>query len=114
MPAPASERLAAARAGVDRVCQLLLSPTPQQLDQCAQLLRAVIVEMPPAGDGNSAATREQARLLKTSIGRAARLLEGAAAYHANWIRWLGARCSGYNGQGEPGTVERGGHLLARG
>jgi hypothetical protein len=128
MPRTASERLAAARSAVDRACQLLLSPTPQQMDACSQLIQAAIsdlsespnLEVPslPAGPQIRPASHpdelHQARLLKASIGRAARLLESAAAFHAGWIRCLGALCAGYTGQGQPAALDRGAHLLARG
>lgn len=128
MPRTASERLAAARTAVDRAGQLLLSPTPQRIDACSQLMQAAIsevselrnLEVPclPSGSQIRPATQpdelHQARLLKASIGRAARLLESAAAFHAGWIRCLGALCAGYTGQGRPAALDRGAHLLARG
>ena len=132
MRALASERLAAARAHVDGACELLLSPTPQQMDECSRLLQAAISEIirfcgsnrpalpvsPPAtpvsSPGSDDAALEQARLLQTSIGRATRLLESAAAFYTNWIRYLSALCGGYTGQGQPAALERGARLLARG
>jgi len=128
MPRTASERLATARTAVDRAGQLLLSPTPQQIDACSQLIQAAIsevselrnLEVPslPSGSQIRPASHpdelHQARLLKASIGRAARLLESAAAFHAGWIRCLGALCAGYTGQGQPAALDRGAHLLARG
>ena len=123
MPATAIERLAAARAAVDQACQLLLDPTPKQMDECAHLLQTAIAEirnfrnpephsLPVSPERDSAL--EQARLLHTSIGRAARLLESAAAFYANWIRCLSALCAGYTGQGQPAALERGTRLLAQG
>jgi len=124
MAASASERLASARAAVDRACHLLLSPTPEQMDRCARLFENAISEInefrSPGTllDPRNAAPRQEAvaqvRLLNRSLGRAARLLEGAALYHANWIRCLGALSAGYTPQGQPSVVERPVHLLARG
>ena len=124
MPAPANERLAAARTTVDRVCQLLLSPTPDELDRCSGLLEAALSQLAACRSPASPAlvldpalseeVLDQARLLKTSIGRASRLLESAAAFYTNWIRCLGALCAGYTPQGQPATLDRGAHQLARG
>ena len=124
MPATANERLAAARTAVDQACQLLLDPTPRQMDVCACLLKTAIAEIrnvrspdPPAlpvSPGEGSAAFDQARLLKISIGRAARLLQSAAAFHANWLRCLSALCAGYTGQGQPAPLERGVRLLAQG
>ena len=124
MAASASERLAAARAAVERASQFLLSPTPEQMDGCARQLETAISEITEfhntvtLTEPGSGAPRQdaigQARLLKRSIVRAARLLESAALYHANWIRCLGALSGGYTPQGQPAAVERHVRLLARG
>lgn len=124
MAASASERLAAARAAVDRACHLLLSPMPEQMDGCARLLETAISELTEFRNsgaltepGSGAPRQEalgQARLLKRSIVRAARLLQSAALYHANWIRCLGALSAGYTPQGQPAAVEHHVRLLARG
>jgi hypothetical protein len=116
MPRTASERLAAARNAVDDACQLLLSPTPQQLDDCSRLLQSAISEVCGVREGVRTPTDalRQVRLLRASIGRAARLLESAASFHAHWIRCLGALCAGYTGQGQPAALDRGARLLAQG
>lgn len=124
MAASARERLAAARASVERASQLLLSPTPEQMDGCARQLETAISEItefrnsgpltPPGGVAPRQEALGEARLLKRSIVRAARLLESAASYHANWIRCLGALSAGYTPQGQPATVEHHVRLLARG
>jgi len=118
MAASASERLAAARTALDRACQLLVSPTPEHIDGCARLLETAISEVSSPKLPPNAASRQdalgQARLLKRSIGRTARLLDGAALYHANWISCLGALSAGYTPLGQPANVERHARLLARG
>ena len=116
MPVTAAERLAAARAQVDRACHLLLSPTPQALDRCAQLLASALSEL-TACQGDSAPAsraRTEAQRLHRSIGHTRRLLEGAAAFHQNWIRWLGALCAGYTRHGEPASLERVSRLVTEG
>ncbi len=120
MPAAAQERLAAARAAVDQACQLLLNPLPEQMDRCAHLLESAVAELNafrnagPRLNHHLQSEQLQARSLQSSIGRAKCLLESAAAFYANWIRCLAALCAGYTAQGQPATLERGGHLLVRG
>lgn len=120
MPASANERLAAARAAVDDACQLLLSPTPEQMDRCGRQLQSAIAELQafckslPACPQPRAETLAQTRSLENSIGRAKRLLKSAGAFYANWLRCLAALCAGYTAQGQPAPLERGGHFLARG
>lgn len=122
-----TERLGAVRAEVDQVCQLLLSPTPESMDRCSERLAAAVAEMTacqasgenlhpdkgPANVGPDDALLE-ARRLEQSLSRAHRLLEGAAAFHRNWLRWLGAMCAGYTVHGEPAAVERGSRVVVRG
>lgn len=120
----ATERLAAARAEVERVCQLLEDPTPTQLDRCSGMLAVAVAEVAacresenPAGRGQEHARKaalEEARSLERSVGRARRLLEAAAAFHTNWIQCLSALCAGYTDRGEPATLERGSRICARG
>ena len=121
MPAAAKERLAAARAAVDQACQLLLNPLPEQMDRCTHLLESAVAELnasrnagPRLNHHLKSEELQLARSLQSSIGRANCLLESAAAFYANWIRCLAALCFGYTAQGQPATLERGGHLLVRG
>ena len=125
MAATASERLAAAGAAVDQVCQLLLSPTPERMEQCTRLLAAAVAEVAAgrmavaaraSGGAHPSSSHLEAHghLLKSSIGGARRLLESANTFYANWIRCLGALCAGYTEQGRAAAIERGGRLLARG
>ena len=123
MAATASERLAAAGAAVDHVCQLLLSPTPEQMEQCTRVLETAVAEMTAgrvAARASGAVHRSsrhleaQGQLLKSSIGEARQLLESANTFYAGWIRCLGALCAGYTEQGRAAAIERGGRLLARG
>ena len=119
MPATASERMAAARTAVDRACQLLLSPTPEQMDRCTHLLEKAVSELNSIPDGTqlTGASKAKALLethrLASSLHRARRLLESAVAFHANWIRCLAALCSGYTSQGQPAALQRG-RVLVRG
>lgn len=118
--APAlAERLAAARVEIDRVCQMLLDPTPQQLDESSAVLQAVVAEMGACREASRAArpasdARGQAHRLAASLRRARLLLEGAARFHADWIRCLGALCAGYTDRGEPSAIARRSRICAQG
>lgn len=121
MPPPLSERLSAACAELDLVLQLLLSPTPQQLDQSAAHLTAATTLLTACRDAahhSSASERiraqEPVRRLGHSLKRARDLLESAAAFHAGWIQLLGTCCAGYTGQGTPAAVQHASRLFARG
>ena len=114
MATPAGERMAAAQAHTDRVCQMLLSPSPEQLDRCTELLAAAVSEMTVCRDAAADPIRSrdpeilaETRRLQGSVRLAQRLLSGAAAFHADWIRCLGGLCAGYTVHGEPAAVELG-------
>lgn len=119
MSASANERLAAARVAVDNACQLLISPTPIQMDRCARLLESAAAELrsflkSPRASQTRAEELAETRSLVSSIVRAKCLLESAGAFYANWVRCLAALCGGYTGHGQPAPLERGGHFLAKG
>jgi hypothetical protein len=106
-----SERLASARAGVSDVCQILLSPSAAALDRCAPLLETAVATVSACLPQlrSSVGTQDevdQAQRLRQAVRHAKRLLEGAAEFHQNWIRRLGALRGGYTGRGEPAAVER--------
>ena len=113
--------MAAVRADTERVCQLLINPTPQQLDRCADLLAGAVAQLAACRDdvrlipeSRDDEARAEARRLQRSIHCAQRLLSDAAAFHSGWIRYLGSLCAGYTPHGEPATVPRGSRLCARG
>ena len=113
------QRLAAASAEIDRACQILLDPTSRHLDQSSAVLGAVVAEVTACRDAIRAARprpagRDQALRLAQSVRRARVLLEGAARFHADWIRCLGALCAGYTDRGEPSVVSHPPRVWARG
>jgi hypothetical protein len=118
--APVTEQLAAAHEKLDRACALLLSPSPEALDQCAPLLIAAIAHVTAGQDAIArparadAAASAEGRRLQAAVRRARRLLESAADYHHNWARRMGAMSAGYDGRGEPAAIERGRRLIVRG
>ena len=120
MTPPLSERLTAARAEVDRAGHLLLAPTPEQLDQSTRVLAAAVAAITACRDAarrsptSIPSVAEEARRLQRSILHARRLLDAAAAFHADWVQFLGALCAGYTDRGEAAAIERGSRLCARG
>ena len=118
--APAlSQRLATAGAEIDHVCQLLLDPTPEQLDRSSAILSAAVAEVAACRDASRAAgslpaVRAQARRLGQSLRRARLLLDASARFHADWIRCLGILCAGYTDQGEPSALAHPSRIWARG
>jgi hypothetical protein len=96
---------------VGDVCQILLSPSPPALDRCAPLLESAVAAVSACLSQlrSSKGTQdevEEAQRLRLAVRHAKRLLEGAAEFHQNWIRRLGALSGGYTGRGEPAAVER--------
>ena len=116
----ANQRLARARGAVERVSQMLISPTPGPLDLCSGLLAGAVEELTACRETGvlpgipDVETLREARLLAGSLRRARRLLDGAAAYHAQWIRCVGALCAGYTDRGEPAEVALGSQFWTRG
>jgi hypothetical protein len=114
-----SEGLAKARAEIAQVCQLLLCPSPDVLDQCTPLLQAAISEMNShrlelGGRPPERRALEQALQLRESVGRAGVLLEGAARFHRNWIRRRDALLGGYAPDGQAAAANARGCLAVEG
>lgn len=106
---------------VQRACDLLRSPTPAAVDRCSVVLGSAIarlVEWRKQFRAQSPASNrlvlEEARRLRASVHRAARLLESAAAYHSGWRKALGALCAGYTASGAPADAAPPGRLFLRG
>jgi len=98
-------QLNSARTQLDLASTLLARPSPEALESCSGVLEEAgrqLAQYEPvlahfAGD---AALRQQARLLRRSYERAARLLQGAADFHLGWLQIRGAMSGGYTKTGE--------------
>ena len=110
------EKLRSARTNLWHACELLLSPTPEVLDQCSALLvttaRNVAISWPEPG-GNQSALQE-ARQLQAAVRHARVLLDSAFAFRQAWGRRLGAMTAGYTARGEPARVDPSFRLTVRG
>lgn len=114
----AEGRLKAARAIVERACELLIMASPQSLDRCAAVLEkavAAVKECRPllAEDLEQAGCRRETHRLRLAVRCATQLLENAARFQLQWDRTLRAM-TGYDGRGEPAQLEPGWRVLARG
>jgi hypothetical protein len=106
-----TEGLAKAQAEIAQVRQLLLSPSPDALDQCTPLLQAAIAEvnshrvelLQRAPDQRGF---NQACQLQESTRHVRALLEGAARFHQNWICRRDAMLCGYAADGKPAASSR--------
>lgn len=81
---------------LEAACELLIDPTPENLDRSACVLARAVTCLQA---GRPAAP--EAALLRESVRRAGRLLETAADYHLQWQRiLLRLAASGYTAGGE--------------
>ena len=116
---PRAERLAAARAEVDRACNLLIASTPEALNDCQNALERAVAaleefrsycqEVPPDPGAKSLA-----QALRRDLARPRRLLENLAAFYRGWERILGTMSGGYTANGAPAAVARQGRFCCRG
>jgi hypothetical protein len=105
------EGLAKAQAEIAQVRQLLLSPSPEALDQCMPFLQSAIAQINSHRLGLLKRAPDQRELNQTKLNQALQLrestrqigalLEGAARFHQNWIRRRNAMLCGYASDGNP-------------
>jgi len=106
MSAPAVlEELTCARQQLDTASALLLRPSPEALDRSSALLEATgcrLRELQPllSQQTGNAVVLEEARRLRRSFQRTARLLGSAADFHCRWLQVRGALSGGYTKSGE--------------
>lgn len=94
------------------VCLRLIDPTVANIDECRRrlgetgLLFHQLQSSLPTGDRKrDAALRAPLQGLRADLNRAAVLLDGAASFHAGWIRMAESLVAGYTAGGSPGTPE---------
>jgi len=108
-----------ARSQLERVCQMLMLPSPAVLDGCENVLASAAAEMEASRPGwhEAAGDRlaaEEARLTRRALKQAQRLLENAANFHARWQRMRAAMTGGYQADGTPGQLRRPGRIFVKG
>ncbi len=113
------EGLDRAGRGLEEACTALLRPSPEALDQCAQSCRRAASELAAClprmhSAGGRPEALAAAQKLSAAVRSARRLLENAAAYHAQWQAMLGALSAGYTCAGRPAPVIHTERLVLRG
>jgi hypothetical protein len=114
-----AEQLQESSAHVERACVLLLTPAPDALDNCSEILETAaqrLQALRPAlhtacGDPEALA---EAWRLQRDVRRAGVLLANASAYHAHWNELLGAKTAGYRCGGHAEKTPRPDRLCFRG
>jgi len=109
------EQLTSARQQLDFASNLLVKPSPEAVETCSSVLEAAVRQLAEwqlalsarAGD---AATLEEARRLRRSFLRTARLLRGVGDFHHDWLQVRGAITGGYTESGESAPLVRGVHF----
>lgn len=108
-----------ARSQLERVCQMLMWPSPEVLGGCENALASAEAEMEASRLGWQAAAgdrlaAEEARLTRRALKQAQQLLENAANFHARWQRMRAAMTGGYQADGTPGQLRRPGRIFVKG
>lgn len=90
----------------------LISPTPENLEECRRrvddavnVLREVQTGLSAGGHRRYASLRAPLGELRAEIARLNILLDGAAAFHSGWVRLAASMVAGYKADGTPGPTE---------
>jgi hypothetical protein len=113
---PGSVELSNSRAGLEEVCGLLRTPSPQALDAAAAILGRVVAEVREGRRGQCGASPqpEEFYALRRAAGIASVLLDKASAYHAGWSARVRSLTGGYGPGGEPAVATVRGRLSVEG
>jgi hypothetical protein len=110
-----SAGLAASRASLDEVCGLLVTPSPEALDQAAAILGRVVAEVAETRRRQGSLEQwQEYEGIQSAARRARALLDKAAIYHAGWNAWLGSLTGGYGPGGAAAAPVSGGRLSVEG
>jgi hypothetical protein len=101
---PGIERLRAARAAVEKVCQELALPSAAVLDRSVRGLNSICTQLGNPESWRSPGphrpeTLDELQQLHAAIQKAARLLHVAQDYYAHWSKTLSMLTSGYTPAG---------------
>jgi hypothetical protein len=97
---------------VEGVCLLLMSPSPESMERCEQILErasSTLLSLQPQRSDLPAVEK-----LRAALGRAGRLLESAFQYHGQWRRRLDSNLAGYLPGGNPAAVAHPGRVRLEG
>lgn len=90
----------------------LVSPTPENLDECRRrveeavnVLRQLQTGLSSGNFRRDSSLRAPLGQLRAEIARLNILLDGAAAFHTGWVRLAASMVAGYTADGTPGQPE---------
>jgi hypothetical protein len=96
-------------------CELLISPSPANLEICSELLDSAVTELDGIAISRSnAEQRRQLTELRNATLRAGALLNSANSFHRGWRSVLGGLMSGYDTAGRPQEPVARGALVLEG
>ena len=101
------EELASIRREVARTSQWLVTPSPEMLSRCSDVLEAAVSRLTALrgqlgpDHPNAPELLTVARALQRSTATTGRLLHTAWQYHDGWARILRTSVEGYTPDGEP-------------
>jgi len=112
---PVVDQLLEVDAHCQRICDVLMMPTPEALDRSAQLMEQAGSEMAGLNQELQSSRGDAAALaaawqVRRSFQRAVRLLENANRFHQNWASIRGAMTGGYTQDGRAADVRYSGRL----
>ena len=110
------EKLRGASVNVQHVCEMLVRPSPEVLDQCSVLLETTARDLAgrrPGPDSNESILQEARQFLR-AVRHARILLDSAFAFHQVWNCRLGVMTAGYTARGEPASADHGIRVAVRG
>jgi hypothetical protein len=110
-PAELQERISTVGMEIDRIALLLVSPTPANLDRCAQSLEMASFKLSDlcahlSPDDGDPALLARAKRIQRAVVRATALLDWAAQFHHGWNQILGGMCGGYRAGGVVAPIGR--------
>ena len=116
--ATAHERMASARGAVRECIRLATTPSPQALDQSAELLERARVSMESFAEPVLPSDKARRRQLAVELAGLQRdlrdldLLAGSAVgFHEGWARIRNILAGGYTAEGQPAPIETNGRFL---
>jgi hypothetical protein len=96
-------------------CKLLITPSPENLLRCADLLEGASRGLRPGNlPAADAAALQEMETLRRRVHYAGALLETAAEYHRKWTTLARSMSAGYAAGGQPGEYIAAGSLCLRG
>jgi hypothetical protein len=112
-------KLSLARIQVDRLRSVLLTPSPEKIEQCLPGLAEALACLGEVQRslGVEAADPELGRelkVLKNDLNAVRKLIEHGAEFYQGWAKLLGSATSGYTPTGDAAPISAAGTVSIRG